>query len=67
MVLNLPLDECIDNTHNYSNLGEKQKKKTNKKKLQQANESQTKSNRKNTWKRQVSEPLGKGTARHIRD
>jgi hypothetical protein len=27
MVLNLPLDECIDNTHNYSNLGEKQKKK----------------------------------------
>jgi hypothetical protein len=48
MVLNLPLDECIDNTHNYSNLGEKQKKKTNKKKLQQAIESQTKSKRKIT-------------------
>jgi hypothetical protein len=26
MVLNLPLDECIDNTHTYSNLREKKKK-----------------------------------------
>jgi hypothetical protein len=40
MVLNLPLDECIDNTHTYSNLREKKKNK--KKKLQQAIESQRK-------------------------
>jgi hypothetical protein len=32
----------------------------NKKKLQQANESQTKAKRKITWRRQVSDPLGKG-------
>jgi hypothetical protein len=39
MVLNLPLDECIDNTHIVSR--EKRKRKdTNKKKLQQVIESQ---------------------------
>jgi hypothetical protein len=27
MVLNLPLDECIDNTHTYSKTREKKKKK----------------------------------------
>jgi hypothetical protein len=36
MVLNLPLDECIDNTH------KEKRKETNKKKFQQAIESQTK-------------------------
>jgi hypothetical protein len=44
MVLNHPLDECIDNTHTKV-IREKRKRKrkeTNKKKLQQAIESQTK-------------------------
>jgi hypothetical protein len=38
MVLNLPLDECIDNTH--MKVTREKEKKTNKKKLQQAIESQ---------------------------
>jgi hypothetical protein len=41
MVLNLPLDECIDNTHTKVTR-EKRKKEMNKKKLQQAIESQAK-------------------------
>jgi hypothetical protein len=40
MVLNLPLDECIDNTHTKVTR-EKRKRKENKNKLQQAIESQT--------------------------
>jgi hypothetical protein len=40
MVLNLPLDECIDNTH--TKVTREKRKETNKKKLQQAIESQTK-------------------------
>jgi hypothetical protein len=47
MVLNLPLDECIDNTHTKVTR-EKRKEKTNKKKLQQAIESQTKAKSKIT-------------------
>jgi hypothetical protein len=40
---------------------EKRKRKgTNKEKLQQAIESQRKAKRKITWRRQVSDPLGKG-------
>jgi hypothetical protein len=42
LVLNLPLDECIDNTHMICNQREKEKKETNKKKPQQAIESQRK-------------------------
>jgi hypothetical protein len=38
MVLNLPLDECIDNTHTFGNQ-RKGKKETNKKKLQKVIES----------------------------
>jgi hypothetical protein len=38
----------------------RKRKETNKKKLQQAIESQTKANSKITWRRQVSDPLGKG-------
>jgi hypothetical protein len=45
--------------HTYSNLREK-KKWTNKKKLQQAIESQRNAKRKITWRRQVSDPVGKG-------
>jgi hypothetical protein len=59
MVLNLPLDECIDNTHTKVTR-EKRKKETNKKKLQQAIESQTKAKSKITRRRQVSDPLGRG-------
>jgi hypothetical protein len=46
MVLNLPLDECIDNTQKVTR--EKKRKETNKKKLQQAIESQTKAKSKIT-------------------
>jgi hypothetical protein len=47
MVLNLPLDECIDNTHKVTR--EKRKiKETNKKKLQQVIDSQTKAKSKIT-------------------
>jgi hypothetical protein len=41
MVLNLPLDECIDNTHTKVTREKRKTKETNKKKLQQAIESQT--------------------------
>jgi hypothetical protein len=50
MVLNLPLDECIDNTHTKVTR-EKRKRKsneTNKMKVQQAIESQTKAKSKIT-------------------
>jgi hypothetical protein len=39
MVLNLPLDECIDNTHTKVTREKRKRKETNKKKLQQAIES----------------------------
>jgi hypothetical protein len=42
MVLNLPLAECIDNTHTKVTREKTKGKQTNKKKLQQAIESQTK-------------------------
>jgi hypothetical protein len=48
MVLNLPLDECIDNTHTKVIEGKRKEKETNKKKLQQAIESQTKAKSKIT-------------------
>jgi hypothetical protein len=41
MVLNPPLDECIDNTHTEVTREKRKGKETNKKKLQQAIESQT--------------------------
>jgi hypothetical protein len=36
MVLNVPLDECIDNTHMKVTREKRKRKETNKKKLQQA-------------------------------
>jgi hypothetical protein len=42
MVLHLPLDECIDNTHTKVTREKRKRKETNKKKYQQAIESQTK-------------------------
>jgi hypothetical protein len=56
MVLNLPLYECIDNTHTKVTREKRNEKETNKRKLQQAIESQTKAKSKIT----VSDPLGKG-------
>jgi hypothetical protein len=41
MVLNLPLDKCIDNTHMKVTREKRKRKETNKMKLQQAIESQT--------------------------
>jgi hypothetical protein len=60
MVLNLPLDECIDNTHTKVTREKRERKETNKKRLQQAIESLTKAKSKFTRRRQVSDPLGKG-------
>jgi hypothetical protein len=42
MALNLPLDECIDNTHILVIKEKRNRKETTKKKLQQAIESQRK-------------------------
>jgi hypothetical protein len=48
MVLNLPLDECMDNTHTKVTREKRKTKETNKKRLQQAIESRTKAKRKIT-------------------
>jgi hypothetical protein len=48
MVLNPPLDECIDNTQDLVTNEKRKRKKTNKKKLQQAIESQRKAKSKIT-------------------
>jgi hypothetical protein len=48
MVLNLPLDEYIDNTHMKVTREKRKRKETNKKKLPQAIESQTKAKSKIT-------------------
>jgi hypothetical protein len=54
-------------THTSSNLREKKRKGMNKKILQQAIESQRKTRRKITSRRQVSDPLGKGNdSTHLR-
>jgi uncharacterized protein YraI len=66
MVLNLPLDECIDNTHIVT-WEEGKRKETNKRKLQQAIESQRNAKSKITWREQVSDPLSKGNgSTHLR-
>jgi hypothetical protein len=54
--------------HPHKATREKRKgKEMNKKKLQQVIESQTKAKRKITWRRQVSDPLGKGNgSTHLR-
>jgi hypothetical protein len=48
MVLNLPLDDCIDNTHTKVTREKGKRKETSKKNLQQAIESQTKAKSKIT-------------------
>jgi hypothetical protein len=48
MVLNLPLDECIDNTQDLVTHEKRKRKETNKKKLQQAIQSQRKAKSKIT-------------------
>jgi hypothetical protein len=54
-------------THTHSNLREKKEKRNEQKKLKQAIESQRKAKSKITWRRQVSDPLGKGNdSTHLR-
>jgi hypothetical protein len=48
MVLNLPLDKCIDNTHTKVTREKRKGKEMNKMKLQQAIENQTKAKSKIT-------------------
>jgi hypothetical protein len=48
MVLSLPHDECIDNTHTKVTIEKRKRKETNKKKLQQTIENQTKAKSKIT-------------------
>jgi hypothetical protein len=48
MVLNLPLDDCIDNTHDLVTKEKRKRKKMNKKKPQEAIESQRKTKNKIT-------------------
>jgi hypothetical protein len=48
MVLDLPLDECIDNTHTKVTREQRKRKETNKRKLQQVIESRTKAKSKIT-------------------
>jgi hypothetical protein len=48
MVFNLPLDECIDNTHTNVTREKRRRKEMNEKKLQQAIESQRKAKSKIT-------------------
>jgi hypothetical protein len=48
MALNLPLDDYIDNTHSKVTREKRKRKETNKKKLQQAIEIQTKAKSKIT-------------------
>jgi hypothetical protein len=60
MVLNLPLDECIDNTHTKVTREKRKRKETNKKKLQQAIESQRKSEKQDHLKKTSLGPLRQG-------
>jgi hypothetical protein len=48
MVLNLPLDECIDNTQDLVTKEKKKRRERNKKKPQQAIENERKAKRKTT-------------------
>jgi hypothetical protein len=48
MVLNLPLDECIDNNRTKVTREKRKRKETNKKKIQQVIENQTKAKSKIT-------------------
>jgi hypothetical protein len=60
MVLNLPLDECIDNTHTKVTREKIKRRETNKKKLQQAIENQTKGKEQDHLKKTSLGPLRQG-------
>jgi hypothetical protein len=60
MVLNLPLDECIDNTHMKVIREKRKRKETNKKKLQQAIQSQPKGKEQDNLKKTSLGPLRQG-------
>jgi hypothetical protein len=69
MVLNLPLDECIDNTQDL--VTREKRKRKEKKRLKETPTSDRKPKERQRARsleeEQVSGPLGKATARHIRD
>jgi hypothetical protein len=60
MVLHLPLDECIYNTHTKVTREKRKRKQMNKKKLQQAIESQTKGKEQDHLKKTSLGPLRQG-------
>jgi hypothetical protein len=60
MVLNLPLDECIDNTQDLVTREKRKIKETTKRNLNKRSKAKEKAKRKITSRRQVSDPLGKG-------
>jgi hypothetical protein len=60
MVLNPPLDESIDNTHTKVTREKRKRKETNKKKLQQVIESQTKAKEQDHLKKTSLGPLRQG-------
>jgi hypothetical protein len=59
MALNLPLDECIDNTYMITKKKRK-RKETTKRNSNKRSKAKRKAKSKITWRRQVSDPLGKG-------
>jgi hypothetical protein len=64
-VLNLPLDECIDNTQVINS--EKREGKETKEKLNQVIKSQTKANKRSLELEKSQSPKARATARHNRD
>jgi hypothetical protein len=58
--LNLPLDECIDNTHILVTKEKRKREETTKRNFNKRKKAKEKAKSKITWRRQVLDPLGKG-------
>jgi hypothetical protein len=58
--LNLPLDECIDNTHVLVTKEKRKREETTKRNSNKRLKAKAKAKSKITWRRQVLDPLGKG-------
>jgi hypothetical protein len=63
----LPLDEYIYNTHVLVTKEKRKRKETTKTKSNKRSKAKGKAKGKITWRRQVSDPLGRVMTRHIRD
>jgi hypothetical protein len=59
-VLISPLDECIDNTHILVTKEKRKRKERTKRNSNKRSKAKGKAKSKITWRRQVSDPLGKG-------